>query len=40
MFFFSFLGTIGFIYLYFYLPETENKTLSEIEKHFSSNSKR
>lgn len=40
MFLFSFIGINGIIYLYIYLPETENKTLLEIEEHFTSNSKR
>lgn len=30
------IGIIGFIYLYFQLPETENKTLNEISEHFKS----
>jgi len=33
------IGIIGFIYFYIYLPETENKTLLEIEECFLSNSK-
>lgn len=36
---FSSIGFIGLIYFYFYLPETENKTLLEIEEYFASNSK-
>lgn len=39
MFFFSCIGICGLIYFYFYLPETENKTLLEIEEFFTSNSK-
>lgn len=34
---FGFIGIFGLIYLYLYLPETENKTLLEIEEHFASN---
>jgi len=28
------IGLFGFIYFYFYLPETENKTLQEISEFF------
>jgi len=28
-------GFVGFVYLFVYLPETEGKSLAEIEKHFS-----
>ncbi|XP_015377505.1 PREDICTED: putative metabolite transport protein YwtG [Diuraphis noxia] len=31
---FGALGLIGLVYLYFQLPETENKTLNEISEHF------
>lgn len=34
------LGFIGFSYLYLCLPETEGKSLAEIEKHFSKKSKK
>lgn len=33
-FFYAIIGGFGTIYLYFALPETENKTLEEIEKVF------
>jgi len=33
------IGIFGLIYFYNYLPETENKTLLEIEEFFASNSK-
>ncbi|XP_025205967.1 facilitated trehalose transporter Tret1-like [Melanaphis sacchari] len=39
MILFGCIGLFGLIYLYFYLPETENKTLLEIEEFFASNSK-
>lgn len=29
------IGLLGLVYLCFYLPETENKTLLEIEEYFS-----
>jgi len=31
------LAIFGTIFLYLYLPETEGKTLEEIEEHFSDN---
>ncbi|XP_060878897.1 facilitated trehalose transporter Tret1-like isoform X2 [Metopolophium dirhodum] len=34
MVFFGFFGIFGSLYLYFFLPETENKTLLEIEEFF------
>lgn len=34
-----FLNLYSFIVAYFILPETENRTLEEIELHFSDNSK-
>lgn len=37
---FSSIGVVGFVYLYYYLPETENKTLLEIEDYFTSNTKK
>lgn len=39
MILFGGIGVFGLIYFYFYLPETENKTLLEIEHFFISNSK-
>lgn len=32
-------GFIGFLYLYLYLPETEGKSLAEVEEYFSRKSK-
>lgn len=40
MILFGFIGFLGLIYLYLYLPETKKKTLLEIEEFFASNSKR
>uniref|UniRef100_A0A2S2P7G9 Facilitated trehalose transporter Tret1 n=1 Tax=Schizaphis graminum TaxID=13262 RepID=A0A2S2P7G9_SCHGA len=37
MILFGCVGVFGLIYFYFYLPETENKTLLEIEEFFVSN---
>ncbi|GAB0097352.1 facilitated trehalose transporter Tret1 [Sergentomyia squamirostris] len=34
--FYASVGTIGFIFHYFLLPETEDRTLEEIEEHFST----
>lgn len=39
MLLFGCIGIFGLIYFYNYLPETENKTLLEIEEFFTSNSK-
>jgi len=39
MLLFGCIGIFGLIYFYMYLPETENKTLLEIEGFFTSNSK-
>lgn len=40
MLLFGCIGIFGLIYFYNYLPETENKTLLEIEEFFASNSER
>lgn len=32
-------GLLGFVFMYFYLPETEGKTLAEIEEYFSNKKK-
>lgn len=37
MILFGIIGIFGFVYFYFYLPETENKTLLEIEEYFTKN---
>ena len=39
MLLFACIGIFGLIYFYIYLPETENKTLLEIEEFFASNLK-
>ena len=31
-----FFGFLGFVFLYVFLPETENRTLEEIEYHFAT----
>lgn len=36
---FGWIGVAGFIYFYYNLPETENKTLLEIEEFFVRGSK-
>lgn len=36
MILFGCVGVFGMIYFYFYFPETENKTLLEIEEFFVS----
>lgn len=33
------LDVIGLVFIYFFIPETEKRTLEEIEAHFSDNSK-
>lgn len=38
--FFSCVCGIGLIWMYLILPETENKSLEDIELHFSDNSKK
>lgn len=35
MILYGLIGIFGLIYFYFYLPETENQTLLEIEEHFA-----
>lgn len=37
--FYSIIGFIGTVYLYFFLPETEKKTLVEIEGFYKGNKK-
>lgn len=39
MILFSSIGIFGLVYLYYYLPETENKTFLEVEAHFASEKK-
>ncbi|XP_026807795.1 facilitated trehalose transporter Tret1-like [Rhopalosiphum maidis] len=39
MLLFGCIGICGLVYFYFYLPETENKTLLEIEEFFASDQK-
>lgn len=34
---YSVVGVIGTVFVYVFLPETEGKTLEEIEEHFSNN---
>ena len=34
------IDVLGFIFIYFYLPETEQRTLEDIELHFSDNNKK
>lgn len=35
LFIYGGFGLVGIIFLYFYLPETEGKTLAEVEAHFA-----
>lgn len=37
---YSVISGVGLVFMYFILPETENRTLEEIELHFSDNSKK
>lgn len=37
---YSIFDVIGMFYMYFFLPETEGRTLEEIELHFSDNNKK
>lgn len=34
------VDVLGLIFIYFYLPETERRTLEDIELHFSDNNKK
>lgn len=38
--FYATVDIIGLVYIYFFLPETERRTLEEIELHFSDNDKK
>lgn len=38
--FFSVVCGVGLIWMYLILPETENRSLEDIERHFSDNSKK
>lgn len=33
---YGFVGIAGWLFFYFFLPETENRTLEDIETHFST----
>lgn len=35
---YGFVGVFGWLFFYFLLPETENRTLEDIETHFSTKS--
>lgn len=37
---FAIVDILGLFYIYMYLPETERRTLEEIELHFSDNNKK
>ncbi|KAI5713982.1 hypothetical protein M8J76_009032 [Diaphorina citri] len=34
IYFYSATGVVGILYIYFFMPETENKTLHQIQRHF------
>jgi hypothetical protein len=34
------IDCLGFVYIYFFLPETERRTLEDIEIHFSDNKRK
>jgi hypothetical protein len=34
------IDCLGLVFIYYYLPETERRTLEDIELHFSDNSKK
>lgn len=38
--FYCVVSGVGFVFAYFILPETDNRTLEDIELHFSDNSKK
>lgn len=38
VFLYGAVGVVGFLFFYFLLPETENRTLEDIETHFSTQS--
>lgn len=38
--FYGFCDILGFFFIYFMLPETENRTLEDIETHFSDNKRK
>ncbi|XP_055387594.1 facilitated trehalose transporter Tret1-like isoform X2 [Condylostylus longicornis] len=40
MWFYSIVNLIGLVFVYFILPETENRTLEDIEYHFSDNDRK
>lgn len=37
--FYGIIGIIGFVAMYYTLPETEQRSLEDIERHFSDNSR-
>lgn len=39
-FFYGICGLLSFVFMYFKLPETEGKTLAEIEEYFSTSSRK
>lgn len=40
MWFYTAVNLIGLVFVYYYMPETENRTLEDIEMHFSENDKK
>lgn len=40
IFLYGIIGVFGFIFIYLFIPETERRTLEDIEVHFSDNNRK